>query len=77
MTTAATKSRNAVGRGFMTIGQAFLAGVARLDRSLSPAITFNKLRNHKFVLSDTVYIFNIFLTAYWFTIMASPHSPSN
>ncbi|RXW18266.1 hypothetical protein EST38_g7579 [Candolleomyces aberdarensis] len=71
MAATATKSRNA----FTTFGQAFLAGVARLDKSLSPAVTFNKLRNYKFVLSDAMHIFNIFLAAYWFTIMTNPPFP--
>lgn len=70
-----TKSRNCMAQGLTTIGQAFLAAVARLDKSLSPAVTLTKLRAHKFVLSDLVYVFNLLLATYWFTIMSSPPFP--
>ncbi|TEB26425.1 inositolphosphorylceramide synthase [Coprinellus micaceus] len=65
------KNRNC----FSTIGQAFLAALARLDTSLSPSHTLTKLRSHKFVLSDTIYVFHLLLATYFFTIMSSPPFP--
>ncbi|KAF6756752.1 inositolphosphorylceramide synthase [Ephemerocybe angulata] len=67
-----TKNRNGV---FTTLGQAFMAGVARMDRSLSPAVTLNKLKAHKYVLSDLQYVGVALLSSYWFIIMESPPFP--
>lgn len=54
---------------------ALQAAIGRLDKSLSPKDTLNRLRQHEFVLSDTVYIFQLALATFWITIMQSPSFP--
>ena len=51
------------------------AAVARLDKSLSPRDTLQKLRQYEFTLSDTVYIFHIINATFWLTVMQTPAFP--
>ncbi|KAF5350139.1 hypothetical protein D9756_009096 [Leucocoprinus leucothites] len=69
------RTRMAVVQTLNTIGAAFLAAVARLDKSLSPSLTIAKLRSHSFVLSDCLYIFQAALATFWFTVMQLPGFP--
>ncbi|PCH34641.1 PAP2-domain-containing protein [Wolfiporia cocos MD-104 SS10] len=62
-------------RPLQRVWTAFLAGVARLDRSVSPQDTLNKLRQHEYTLSDSIYIFHILLAIFWFSIMEIPGFP--
>lgn len=55
---------------------ALQAAVARLDKSLSPRDTLQKLRQHEFTLSDAVYIFHVINATFWITVMQSPAFPS-
>ena len=54
---------------------AFQAAVARMDKSLSPQDTLQKLRQYEFTLSDTVYIFHIINATFWLTVMETPAFP--
>ena len=54
---------------------ALQAAVARLDKSLSPRDTLQKLRQYEFTLSDTVYIFHIINATFWLTVMQTPAFP--
>ncbi|KAI0791414.1 PAP2-domain-containing protein [Abortiporus biennis] len=56
-------------RGIWT---AFLAAVARLDKSLSPHDTFQRIKQHTFTLSDSIYLFHILLAAFWLIILEAP-----
>ncbi|OBZ72761.1 Inositol phosphorylceramide synthase catalytic subunit aur1 [Grifola frondosa] len=57
------------------VGAAFVAAVGRLDKSLSPGDTLNRLRQYTFTLSDSIYIFHVCLAAFWLTIMGTPGFP--
>ena len=65
----------ALSRTFKFIWTALLAAVARLDKSLSPSDTLNRLKQHTFTLSDSIYIFHLALATFWITIMQSPGFP--
>ncbi|KAL1741137.1 hypothetical protein HDZ31DRAFT_46076 [Schizophyllum fasciatum] len=65
----------AVKRTFQTIWQAFVAAVGRMDKSLSPSDTIERLKRHKYTLGDTVYAFHFVLAAFWFSIMQYPPAP--
>ncbi|KAI0694054.1 PAP2-domain-containing protein [Cytidiella melzeri] len=54
---------------------AFVAAVGRLDKSLSPSDTYKKFRKHNFTLSDSIYLFQIFLATFWLAIMQVPGYP--
>ena len=58
-----------------TLLTAFSAAVGRLDKSLSPADTFHRLRAHSFARSDAVYILHLLLALFWLTIMQVPAYP--
>ncbi|TRM66719.1 hypothetical protein BD626DRAFT_483620 [Schizophyllum amplum] len=64
-----------VKRTAITIWQAFVAAVGRMDKSLSPSDTVERLRRHKFTLSDSIYVFHFALAAFWFSIMQFPPAP--
>jgi inositol phosphorylceramide synthase catalytic subunit len=64
-----------VTRTLKTIWTAFVAAVGRMDKSLSPYDTLQKFRKHNFVLSDSIYLFEIFLATFWIAIMQSPGFP--
>ncbi|KAF8646600.1 hypothetical protein AX16_007168 [Volvariella volvacea WC 439] len=70
------RSRNPVARTFHTLAQALVAAIGRMDKSLSPSVTINKLRNHRFTLSDSIYIFHIASAAFWITVMQVPGFPT-
>ncbi|KAF8882986.1 hypothetical protein BD779DRAFT_1541220 [Infundibulicybe gibba] len=69
------RPRGAISRGLNTVTQAFLAAVSRLDKSLSPSDTLNRLRSHRITLWDGVYVFHFLLGAFWITLMQSPAYP--
>ncbi|RDB21983.1 Inositol phosphorylceramide synthase catalytic subunit aur1 [Hypsizygus marmoreus] len=67
-------------RGFMaraanTVVQALIAGVGRLDKSFSPAVTLTRLRKHHFTVSDSVYLFHIANATFWLFLMQVPGFP--
>ena len=62
-------------RTLTDIVQALLAGWARLDKSLDPLVTIQRLRAHHFTPSDTIYIFHFCLGAFWVTLMQDPPYP--
>ncbi|KAJ7736715.1 hypothetical protein DFH07DRAFT_842549 [Mycena maculata] len=53
----------------LDIYNAFIAAVGRLDKSLSPQVTIDRLKRHKFVWSDSIYLFHMASVAFWFTLM--------
>lgn len=67
-------------RGFIIrtlsdIAHAVVAAVSRLDKSFSPAVTINRLRNHHFVMSDSIYLLHIGLAVFWLVLMQDPPFP--
>ncbi|KAJ3865110.1 hypothetical protein EV359DRAFT_39542 [Lentinula novae-zelandiae] len=62
-------------RTALTVINAFIAAVGRLDKSLSPSDTLAKLRKHKWNASDSVYIFHFLSASFWLTIMTVPPFP--
>ncbi|PFH49525.1 hypothetical protein AMATHDRAFT_62978 [Amanita thiersii Skay4041] len=58
-----------------TVLQAFFAGVARLDKSLSPINTLSRLQCYEFRASDAAYLFHLFLASFWLTLMEFPPYP--
>jgi membrane-associated phospholipid phosphatase len=86
-TTSTTLSRTTVAmssvhpqRGFIVrtvsnIIHALVAAVGRLDKSLSPAVTIQRLRAHKFTVGDSIYLFHIALASFWITLMQDPPYP--
>ncbi|KAJ3935983.1 MAG: PAP2-domain-containing protein [Lentinula lateritia] len=62
-------------RTALTVINAFIAAVGRLDKSLSPSDTLAKLRKHKWKASDSVYIFHFLSASFWLTIMTVPPFP--
>ncbi|KAJ7280238.1 hypothetical protein C8J57DRAFT_1124853 [Mycena rebaudengoi] len=57
------------------IYQAVKAAVGRLDKSLSPRDTINRLRRHTFTWSDSIYIFHLASAAFWLFLMQVPGYP--
>ena len=57
------------------IAAAFIAAVGRLDKSLSPRDTINKLRKHRYTIGDSIYIFHFVLATFWLVIMQKPGFP--
>lgn len=55
---------------------ALQAAATRLDKSLSPRDTLQKLRQYEFTVSDTIYIFHLINATFWITVMQSPGFPS-
>ncbi|KAH8827198.1 hypothetical protein DL96DRAFT_1605863 [Flagelloscypha sp. PMI_526] len=62
-------------RTFQTLFAALKAAVGRLDKSLDPKDTLEKLRRHKYSLADVVHIFHLALVILWFSIMQVPGFP--
>ncbi|KAH9475186.1 Inositol phosphorylceramide synthase catalytic subunit aur1 [Psilocybe cubensis] len=62
-------------RTFSDIIHAFVAAVARLDKSLNPAVTLNRLRAHNFTRWDSLYIFHFANATFWITLMQDPAYP--
>ncbi|KIY69212.1 PAP2-domain-containing protein, partial [Cylindrobasidium torrendii FP15055 ss-10] len=52
-----------------TLWQAFVAAVGRLDKSLNPKDTFNKLQRHQWRISDSIYVFHVALASFWFFLI--------
>ena len=57
---------------FRRVGVALVAAVGRLDKSLSPSDTINRLQQHNFTFSDSAYLFHISLATFWLYIMEAP-----
>lgn len=66
---------NGIRGALATIYNAFLDKASKLDYSLSPAVTFAKLRAYEPVKSDIVYVFHAAGAAFWLSIMQSPGYP--
>lgn len=62
-------------RPFRQVWTALVAAVGRLDKSLSPSDTLQKFQKYHFTLSDTIYLFQIFLATFWLAIMQVPGYP--
>ncbi|KAF8632359.1 hypothetical protein AX15_001916 [Amanita polypyramis BW_CC] len=58
-----------------TFLQAFLAGVGRLDKNLSPLVTLTRLQAHGFTVGDGVYLVHLFLASFWLALMEFPPYP--
>ncbi|KAH9849139.1 PAP2-domain-containing protein [Lenzites betulinus] len=54
------------------VGAAFVAAVGRLDKSLSPQDTLNRLGQHKWAPSDLIYVFQFTLATFWLFVMQVP-----
>ncbi|VDB85644.1 unnamed protein product [Peniophora sp. CBMAI 1063] len=57
------------------IWSAFVVGVGRLDKSLNPMDTINRIRNHRFTPSDSIYALHALNAAFWVWMMTSPAFP--
>ncbi|KAI0315489.1 hypothetical protein OF83DRAFT_1173781 [Amylostereum chailletii] len=73
--TVAMSTRTRIVMGANQIYTAFIAAVGRLDKSLSPRDTLARLQKHQFTLGDSIYLFHIFNTAFWVSIMEVPGFP--
>ncbi|KAJ7021473.1 hypothetical protein C8F04DRAFT_1049885 [Mycena alexandri] len=62
-------------QALLGVYQAFIAAVGRLDKSLSPKDTINRLRRHTFVWSDSIYLFHLASIAFWLPLMQQPAYP--
>ena len=60
---------------FKLTAAAFVAAVGRLDKSLSPSDTINRLRQRKFSFSDLFYVPPVALALFWIYIMEVPGFP--
>jgi hypothetical protein len=69
------RQRGWVNRMTAKVVRAFLAAVARLDKSLSPSLTLSRLWSYPFSWSDSIYLFHIAYFMFWLTIMGSPPFP--
>ncbi|KAI3618986.1 inositolphosphorylceramide synthase [Moniliophthora roreri] len=49
--------------------RAFISAVNRLDKSLSPQKTIQKLSQHTFTLSDGIYIVHLLLASFWLYLL--------
>ncbi|KAF8623870.1 hypothetical protein AX17_007272 [Amanita inopinata Kibby_2008] len=58
-----------------TLLQALFAGVTRLDKSLSPFLTLSRLQSYEFAISDSAYLFHLFLASFWLSLMEFPPYP--
>ncbi|KAF8197032.1 hypothetical protein BJ912DRAFT_1020927 [Pholiota molesta] len=68
--------RGFIVRTFSHLIHAVVAAVGRLDKSLSPAVTFQRLRAHSFTLADSLWLFHFASAAFWITLMQDPAFPS-
>ncbi|KAJ7117909.1 hypothetical protein C8R43DRAFT_1036871 [Mycena crocata] len=66
---------SAVKQAAVELYQALVAAVGRLDKSLSPSDTINRLRRHTFTWSDSIYIFHLASVALWLPLMQVPGYP--
>lgn len=65
-------ARSAFMQPLRRTGAALVAAVGRLDKSLSPSDTINRLRQHNFTFADSAYLFHIALASFWLYIMDVP-----
>ncbi|TCD70354.1 Aureobasidin resistance protein Aur1 [Steccherinum ochraceum] len=66
-----------VSKALQFVWTAFVAAVARLDKSFSPSDTLLRIQQHTFTLSDYIYItFNVSLFTFWLYLMQSPGFPA-
>ncbi|KAJ6558124.1 hypothetical protein B0H19DRAFT_1150004 [Mycena capillaripes] len=56
-------------QALLSIYPAFIAAVGRMDKSLSPKDTINRLRRHKFTWSDSIYLFHLASLAFWLPML--------
>ncbi|KAF7361372.1 acidPPc domain-containing protein [Mycena sanguinolenta] len=54
---------------------AFLAAVGRMDKSLAPADTINRVRRHKFTWTDSIYIFHFVSAVFWLWMLPQSAYP--
>ncbi|KAI0028212.1 hypothetical protein K488DRAFT_59167 [Vararia minispora EC-137] len=54
---------------------ALLAAVGRLDKSLNPLDTIQRIRSHRFTFSDSIHLAHVFNTALWIWLMRAPGFP--
>jgi len=64
-------SRSAISQAAHTLLHAFLDRWGRMDKSLSPRDTINRLRSHCFGWLDSIYILHFAHAAFWLTMMPS------
>lgn len=62
-------------RNLTYLVHAVVAAVARLDKSLSPAVTIQRLRAHTFTIGDSIWVFHFALATFWLTLMQDPGYP--
>lgn len=67
--------RSSAARTLQGVWTAFVAAVGRLDKSLNPRDTLDRLRKHQWTLYDAVYVFYILLAIFWIYLMQSPGFP--
>ncbi|KAF8063409.1 hypothetical protein FPV67DRAFT_1608941 [Lyophyllum atratum] len=72
---SASHHRSGLSRTVHNLLQALVAGVGRLDKSFSPAVTLNRLRKHHFTLADSIHIFHIANALFWLILMQVPGFP--
>ncbi|KAF7328909.1 acidPPc domain-containing protein [Mycena venus] len=63
------------GSPLASIYPAFIAAVGRLDKSLSPSDTINRLRRHTFTWSDSIYIFHLVSLVFWLWMLPQSAFP--
>ncbi|KAF9039206.1 hypothetical protein BJ165DRAFT_1496807 [Panaeolus papilionaceus] len=71
-----SNQRNVFSRYFIILSSALVAGYERMDKSFSPSVSIQRLRAHKFTLSDTIYIYHFASATLWLTLMQSPPFPT-
>jgi inositol phosphorylceramide synthase catalytic subunit len=62
-------------RGVRQIIQALVAAVGRLDKSTNPRDTIARIRKHKLVFSDSIWLFHFALASFWLYFMTKPPFP--
>lgn len=60
-----------VSHALAVLWHTFVQKASALDLSLSPAKTFARLRTHKFVLTDLVYVAHVLVAAFWLYLIPS------
>ena len=58
-----------------TFSCAFTAAVARLDKSLDPRQSLQRLRAYRWTFSDSIYLFHVANATFWLTLMQVPRFP--
>src|ERR1700761_9194005 len=64
-----------VTQALLNVYQAFISAVGRLDKSLLPKDTLNRLRKHKLTWTDSIYLFHLASVAFWLPLMQVPGYP--